>query len=120
MQSIRALLVLRHSGIRTAEAVYKTSVVSACRRAVSRGTYPELVEGLLIVRTNPVRRTKLKIENCFSIFFFVRGGSMFLLFLMQKQLSRGREHLVDFECNEEICLVICDHMGHFVASATRI
>ena len=39
----------------------------------------------------------------------VPGGDMFLLFLVQKQSSRGREHLVDFECNEKICLVIRDH-----------
>ena len=39
----------------------------------------------------------------------VPGGDMFLQFLMHKQSSRGREHLVDFKCNEEIYLVIRDH-----------
>ena len=35
---------------------------------------------------------------------------MFLLFIMQKQSSRGREHLVDFERSEEIYLVTCDRV----------
>ena len=39
----------------------------------------------------------------------VPSGDMFLLFLIQKQSSRGREYLVDFKCNEEMYLVIRDH-----------
>ena len=39
----------------------------------------------------------------------VRVADMFLFFPEKKQSRRGREHLVDFECNEEIYLVIRDH-----------
>ena len=46
---------------RTAEAVYKmrSAAEHACRRAVTRGTYPELVEGLVTVRSSPVSPTDL-------------------------------------------------------------
>ena len=39
----------------------------------------------------------------------VEATGMFLLFVMQKQPRRGREHLVDLERSEQIYLVIRDH-----------
>ena len=49
--------------------------------------------GSVVLGSSPGGRTKLKIETCVSIFFFVRDGSMFLLLPRAKTAESGQRVL---------------------------
>ncbi len=50
------------------------------------------------------------------------GVLVFLCCVYDKEIptSRGREHFAEFKFNEELCLVICDHMWTRTGGILRV
>ena len=87
------------------------------------------MDQIITLNSKPVPETnsqvhKTKKLQLLGVFLLLveDGVLVFLCCVYDKEIptSRGREHFAEFKFNEELCLVICDHMWTRTGGILRV